>query len=192
MAERERERERGHTCDKETVCVRERDRGRTRAWKTTRQGERERENEIKRNREAEESEADVGTESTFTCQQKLTFQQTNTRTHLDRNVEATCVVVFEVGFDLGNQVLVVRASAVEPENGRLARSFGTGYSQLDPILNRRILGLASTPDVARFHFMLHQHGAGTVDDTHGASSSHFKRLVVRAILLCLLRHESHV
>jgi hypothetical protein len=81
---------------------------------------------------------------------------------------------------------------VEPEHRRGAGGAGPGDGQLDPVADRGVLGLAHAPDVAGLDVVLHQHGAGLVDDPHGAVGGDLEGLVVRAVLLGLLRHEPDV
>ena len=84
------------------------------------------------------------------------------------------------------------ARLVEPEDGGRAGRAGAADGEPDPVLDRRVLGLAHAPDVAGVDVVLQQRGAGGVDDAHGARRGDLERLVVRAVLLGLLRHQADV
>ena len=72
----------------------------------------------------------------------------------DPQVQAVGVVVGEVGPHLRDQVGVVGAVGVQPEDrGRGARP-GPGDGELDPVADRDVLGLAHPPDVAGGHDLL--------------------------------------
>ena len=62
----------------------------------------------------------------------------------------------QVGIHLLDQLRIVRAILVQPEDRRRPGRSGTRDGQLDPVLNRRILDLAGTPDVPFFHLVLMQ------------------------------------
>ena len=75
-------------------------------------------------------------------------------------VEPVGVVLGEVLVDLGDQVGVVGAGLVEPEDRRRAGGAGPGDGELDPVADRHVLGLAGAPDVAGLDGVLDQHVAG--------------------------------
>ena len=77
------------------------------------------------------------------------------RHDLDR--QAVGVVLGQVLLDLGDQVRVVGAGLVEPEHRRGAGGAGAGDGELDPVADRRVLGLAGAPDVAGLDVVLDQH-----------------------------------
>ena len=56
---------------------------------------------------------------------------------------------------------------VEPEHGGDAGGPGPGDGELDPVANRRVLGLAHPPDVAGLDRVLEHDVAGLVDDADG-------------------------
>ena len=110
----------------------------------------------------------------------------------DADVEALGVVVLEVGFDLGDELRVVGACAIEPED--CGRSGGTRAvdSELHPILHRCILRLAGAPDVAGFDFVREQDIACGIGDADRAGCRDFKCFVVRAVFLGGLCHEADI
>ena len=108
------------------------------------------------------------------------------------DVQAGQVVILEVQLDLLLQLAVVGALRVQPEDRRGVGLTSAGNCQLDPVANRRVLGLAGAPDVAGFDLVLHQHGAVGGDDAHGAVGGHFEGLVVGTVFFGLLRHQADV
>ncbi len=101
-------------------------------------------------------------------------------------------MVLEVQLDLLAQFAVVGALRVQPEDRRGVGLARAGDGQLDPVADRRVLGLAGAPDVACLHLVLHQHAAVGQDHAHGAVGGHFEGLVVGAVFLGLLRHQADV
>ena len=69
------------------------------------------------------------------------------------------VVLWQVGFNLLDEIGIVGAVFVEPEDGRGAGGAAAAYGQLHPVLDRQVLGLAHAPDVASFNGVFQQHGA---------------------------------
>lgn len=66
-------------------------------------------------------------------------------------------------------------------------------AQLDPVTDRCVLDDAHAPDVAGFHVLGQQHLAGgDIDDVGDAVLGNLERLVVRAVLLGLLGHQTHI
>ncbi len=110
----------------------------------------------------------------------------------DADVQAVGIVVLEVGFDLGDHLRIVRARGIQPEYGRGAAQAGAVDGQLDPVLDRGVLGLAHAPDVAGLHGVFEHHVAGIVGDAHGAVGRNLEGLVVRAVFFGLLRHQADV
>ena len=86
----------------------------------------------------------------------------------------------------------MRAILVEPEDCSGTGESSAGHRQLHPIANRQIFRLAHAPDVACFYRMLQQCLPILVDDANRSVCWNQKRLVVRAILLGLLRHQADV
>ena len=90
--------------------------------------------------------------------------------------------------DLG----VVRARLVEPEHGgRAGRARALTASRTQSSTGA-VLRLAGAPDVARLDVVPEQLAPGGVDDPHAARPRDLERLVVRAVLLGLLRHQADV
>ncbi len=81
---------------------------------------------------------------------------------------------------------------VEPEDHRLPGGLAAVDRQLDPVLDRNVLGLAGTEDVAFFDLLLEQGGAGGIDDADGAVAGSLESLVVGAVFLGLLRHQADI
>ena len=111
----------------------------------------------------------------------------------DLDVEAGGVVVLQVGLDLLDQLVLVRAVGVEPEHRRHARVAAARDRELDPVADRRVLDLAHAPDVALLDVLRQQHLAGgQVGDVGHAVLGDLEGLVVRAVFLGLLRHQADV
>src|SRR5262249_47848599 len=112
------------------------------------------------------------------------------RQNLD--LQPASVMIRQILFYLPNQLRVVRALLVQPENRRSAGCASACDSQFDPVLNGGVLGLTHAPDVAPLHAMLEQDCSGSVHDSHRSGSRNLERLVVRSVLFSCLRHEAHV
>ena len=67
------------------------------------------------------------------------------------DIQASGVVIFQVRLDLLDQLRVVGTVSVEPEQCRGTAIASASHGQLHPILNRRVFGLAHTPDIACFY-----------------------------------------
>ena len=65
----------------------------------------------------------------------------------------------QVGVDLLDQLGVMRAGLVEPEDRRQLRGAGPGDGELHPVADRDVLGL-EVPDVACVHVVGEQDLAG--------------------------------
>src|SRR5207253_8595290 len=77
----------------------------------------------------------------------------------DLEVKTARIVPGQVLLDLLDQLGVVRALLVEPEDGPIACGTGARDGQLDPILNGGILRLAHAPDVAGLDLVFEQRRA---------------------------------
>src|SRR5699024_562501 len=106
--------------------------------------------------------------------------------------QAIGVVLWQVCFDLFNNLGIVSALGVQPENGRSLRCPGTGNGQFDPVANRNILGLGGAPDITGFHLVAHQHVASLINDVDGAVFIDDERLIVRPVFFGLLGHQTNV
>ena len=98
------------------------------------------------------------------------------------------VVIAEISANLLDELGIMRPVFIKPENCRRSRGARTIHRKLHPILNRSILGLASTPNVAFAHFVLHEGFASRIDHPNSSSGWNFESLIVRAIFFRLLRH----
>ena len=88
---------------------------------------------------------------------------------------------------------VVSTLRVKPEDCGVAGGAGAGHGQLDPVLDRGVLGLAHAPDVTDSHRVVEDFFPGRcVDHLDRARLCDLEGLVVRPVLLGLLRHEPHV
>ena len=76
------------------------------------------------------------------------------RRRQDLDLETRGVVVGQIGFHLGDDLGVVRAVFIEPEDGGSERGAGAADGEFDPVLDRGVLRLAGAPDVAGFDGML--------------------------------------
>ena len=101
-------------------------------------------------------------------------------------------MILEVALHLGDDLGVVGALGIEPKHRGRAAGPGAVDGKLDPILNRRILGLAHAPDVPGLHFVLHQYRATLIHHLDHAIGGDFEGLVVGTILLGLLGHQPHI
>src|SRR5699024_9846354 len=110
----------------------------------------------------------------------------------DLNFQAVSVVVGQVGFDLLDDLRVVSALSVEPENCWGLSRTGTGHCEFDPVTDWNVFGLGRTPDVTGFDLVAHQHVTGRVDHLDGAVSFEDEGFVVRAVFFSFLRHQANV
>ena len=81
---------------------------------------------------------------------------------------------------------------VEPEHGRVAGGAGTRDSELDPVADRDVLGLAHPEHIASTNGYIEDDGPGLVGDPDRAVGGDLEGLVVAAVLLGRLRHQSHI
>ena len=87
----------------------------------------------------------------------------------------------------------MRTVRVQPEHHRHPRLTRTGDGQLHPVADRCVLDDGHAPDVAGFHVLCQQHLPGfEVHDVGNAVLGDLERLVMRAVLLGLLRHQADV
>ena len=110
----------------------------------------------------------------------------------DADVEAGGVVILQVGFDLRDELGVVAATGVEPENRGIAGGAGAAHGEFYPIADRGVLGLAGAPDITRFHAVLEKGFSFGIDEANGAVGGNLKGLVVRTVFLGGLRHEANI
>ena len=87
-------------------------------------------------------------------------------------------MIFQVGRYFANQLSVMCARLVQPENRRRTGGASAANSQTHPVTDRRILRLTHTPDIAFSDVMFNQHITGFIDDTNRARGRHFKGFVV--------------
>jgi hypothetical protein len=102
------------------------------------------------------------------------------------------VVILQILVDLQDDLRIVGPVLVQPENGGGAGRLHPFYGELHPIPDREIFRLAHPEDVPLFHLLLQQGGTGIVDGADRPVPRSLEGLVVGAVLLRLLRHESHV
>ena len=110
----------------------------------------------------------------------------------DLDGETRGVVVSQIRVDLLDQLSIVPAILIQPEDRRALHGTCTAHCQLHPISNRRVLHVAHAPDVTGFYLVAHQHRTTAINDTHAASNRYFEGLVVRAVLLSFLSHQTHI
>ncbi|KAG0731542.1 hypothetical protein G6F23_015205 [Rhizopus arrhizus] len=84
--------------------------------------------------------------------------------------------------DLGDDLGVVGTLFGQPEDGGRLAGAGAGDGQLDPILDRGVLGLAHAPDVTGFHGVLEHHVAGVVGDLDHAIGAEQQRIEVQSVI----------
>ncbi len=102
------------------------------------------------------------------------------------------LVLRQIGIHLLDQLRVVGAVLVQPEYCGSAGRLRAIHRQLDPILNRRILHLTGAPDIALFDLVLEQRLARRIHDADCAVARRLEGLIVRAVFLCRLSHQSDV
>ena len=96
----------------------------------------------------------------------------------DLNIEPVGIVVAQIQVYLRDQVRIMGAILIQPEDRWCARGPNTTNGQLDPITDRCLLRLARSPDIACFDGMFEQRLAGFIDDSDGARLRNLERLVV--------------
>ena len=101
-------------------------------------------------------------------------------------------MVLQVLVDLDDQVRVVRTGFIQPKNSGSCRGACAGDCKLDPVTDRDVLDLAGTPNVSGRDLVLDQNGAASVDYLDCPSLVELKGLVMAAVFLSGLGHESHV
>mmetsp|Transcript_3119 Transcript_3119/g.5957 ORF Transcript_3119/g.5957 Transcript_3119/m.5957 type:complete len:338 (+) Transcript_3119:580-1593(+) len=108
-------------------------------------------------------------------------------------IQTICIMILEVGIDLVDQNLVVRALLVQPKDGTSTGRPSPIDGQANPITNTNILGGCHAPNVTLFDTVLKNHIARfLVADEDLARGGDFKRLVVRTVFFGLLRHETDI
>ena len=110
----------------------------------------------------------------------------------DADVQVAGVVVLQVGLDLLDHHAVVGAHRVEPEDRRGAAGTGAVDGQLDPVLDRRVLGLAHAEDIAGLDCLFQQQVALAVGNAYHAVGLDLEGLVVGAVLFGFFRHQANV
>ncbi len=99
----------------------------------------------------------------------------------------------QIGLDLGDELRLVRTVRIQPEQHRHAGMTGAGDGELDPVADGGVLDLTHAPDIALLHVLAQKHLAGgEVGDVGDAVLRDFEGLVVRAVFLGLLRHQTDV
>ncbi len=93
---------------------------------------------------------------------------------------------------LRDQLRVVRAVHVEPEHGGHPGRPGARDGELHPVHDGDVLGLRRPPNVAGADLVLEQDLTRRVEHLNNAGSCDLEGLVVAAILLGCLRHETDV
>lgn len=110
----------------------------------------------------------------------------------DLEVEALGVVVLQVELNFGNELGVVGAGFIEPEDGGRAGEAGAVDGEFNPVADREVLGLAGAPDVALLDGVFEEGLTVGVDDADGAGGGRFEGLVVGAVFFGGLGHEADV
>merc|ERR1719239_147516 len=108
------------------------------------------------------------------------------------DVESGGVVLLQVGLGQPDQVGVVGAGRVEPENGLGILGASSVHAQLDPVLDGSVLGLAHPVDVTGVDSVAEDGGASGIGDNDGALGGNLKGLVVASVFLGLLGHKANV
>mmetsp|Transcript_74437 Transcript_74437/g.193458 ORF Transcript_74437/g.193458 Transcript_74437/m.193458 type:complete len:268 (-) Transcript_74437:1268-2071(-) len=99
----------------------------------------------------------------------------------------------EILLDLCDHVSVVSPLLCKPEDSWSARAAGAYHSQLHPISDGCVFGLAHAPNIALRHIMSEENRALLPqNDLHLAVRGNLECLVVRSILLSFRRHQANV
>merc|ERR1719460_2126456 len=101
------------------------------------------------------------------------------------DVQSGGVMLLQVGLGQADQVGVVGAGGVEPEDGLAVLGTGSVHTQLDPVLDGGVLGLAHPVDVTGVDGVAEDGVASGIGDDNSSLGSDLKGLVVAAILLGL-------
>ena len=108
----------------------------------------------------------------------------------DADVEAVGIQFSKVGFNLGEQALVVRTvSSSQNTAGVLLRRARLTASCTQSLTGASLV-LAHTPDVAGFNVVLHQDITCCINDLNLAVSFDFKSFVMRTVFFGCLRHQA--
>ncbi len=107
-------------------------------------------------------------------------------------IETIGIVIIEILIDLFNELSVVGSRVVEPEHGGPTRCPCSVDGKFDPVPNGGVFGLATSPEITRFHLMLDQGRALLGDDANLAIVRGLEGFVMGPVFLRLLRHQSHV
>ncbi len=83
-----------------------------------------------------------------------------------------------VAVHLADQVGVVGAVFIEPEDNRPARRLRTIHGEFDPVADGAVLDAAQAPDVTFFNIVFNQRRTGTINDTDLAVTRRFEGGVV--------------
>ena len=110
----------------------------------------------------------------------------------DQDFQAIRIVIGQVFFDLADHFAIVGTVFVQPEHGRRAGCAGAIDGQLDPVLDRRVLGQAGAPQVAFLDVVLKQDFACGIDNAHHPLGRCDKGLRVRSVFFRLLGHQPDI
>merc|ERR1719233_182049 len=102
------------------------------------------------------------------------------------------VMVSKILLSEHDQVSIVSTSRVQPEDSLGTCCLRPADSQLNPVLDWKVLGLAHTPDISSLYCVGEDGIASVVSDNHGTLGSNLECLVMTAVLLCLLGHQTYV
>src|SRR5471032_911857 len=110
----------------------------------------------------------------------------------DADVQARSVVILQVSLNFFDHNAVVGAHWVQPENRWSGACASTVDGQFDPILDRRVFGLAHAEDVPGFNRLFQQGATSAVGNPNHAVALDLESLVVRAVLFSFFRHQANV
>ena len=110
----------------------------------------------------------------------------------DLNIQTIGIFFFQISLNLGADVVVMRTGLIQPEDSRHTGKASTLNSELDPVMDRDVLGLAGAPDIALGDLVLHEDFTLAVNNLHAAGLRDDERLVVRAVLFGLLGHQANI
>src|SRR5471030_524915 len=110
----------------------------------------------------------------------------------DADVQARSVVILQVSLNFFDHNAVVGAHWVQPENRWSGACASTVDGQFDPILDRRVFGLAHAEDVPGFNRLFQQGATSAVGNPNHDVALDLESLVVRAVLFSFFRHQANV
>merc|ERR1719233_580739 len=102
------------------------------------------------------------------------------------------VMVSKILLSEHDQVSIVSTSRVQPEDSLGTSCLCPADSQLHPVLDGQVLGLAHTPDISSFYCVGEDRISSVVSHNNGTLGRDLESLVMAAVFLSLLSHQTYV